>query len=112
MAKQTVIGLFDDHATAERVVDQLAARGFARSDISLVANDVHGKYKTYKGTDTANETTSGAASGAVAGAGIGALLGLGWLLIPGVGPVLTAGHIAAALGVGAAAGAATGGIIG
>ena len=45
------------------------------------------------------------------GGGAGLLAGLGMLAIPGLGPVVAAGWLAA-LAVGAAAGAATGGIVG
>jgi hypothetical protein len=70
--------------------------------------------------------TSGAAQGAGVGAGVGAalggigglLVGLGALAIPGIGPVLAAGPLAAALGgvagagAGAVAGGAAGGLVG
>jgi hypothetical protein len=69
---------------------------------------------------------TGAVQGAGVGAGIGAalggigglLVGLGALAIPGIGPVIAAGPLAAALGgiagagVGAVAGGAAGGLIG
>lgn len=61
------------------------------------------------------EGRTGAPGTAAIGAGIGGVaglvLGLGALAIPGVGPFLAAGPLAAALG-GALAGSATGGIIG
>ena len=56
-------------------------------------------------------TATGATLGAVAGGGAGLLAGLGMMAIPGVGPVVAAGWLAATL-AGAAAGAASGGIIG
>jgi uncharacterized membrane protein len=56
-------------------------------------------------------TAAGTATGGVIGALGGLLVGLGTLAIPGVGPIMAAGPIAAALG-GAAIGAATGGLIG
>ena len=36
---KTIVGLYDDIATARRVVEELAAAGFQRGDISLVANN-------------------------------------------------------------------------
>lgn len=56
-------------------------------------------------------TATGTATGGVIGAVGGLLVGLGTLAIPGVGPIVAAGPLAAALG-GAAIGAATGGLIG
>src|SRR5947207_11774476 len=54
---------------------------------------------------------TGAGVGAVVGGLGGLLLGLGALAIPGIGPIIAAGPLVAALG-GAAAGAAVGGLIG
>jgi uncharacterized membrane protein len=105
---ETVVALFDDFATAQRVVEDLVDAGYSRNDISLVANDAAGEYTQYVG---AENVTAG--QGAGFGAIIGTLTGLGVALIPGVGPVLAAGPLAAALfaGVGAAVGAATGGLV-
>lgn len=36
---KTIVGLYDDIATARRVVEELATAGFERGDISLVANN-------------------------------------------------------------------------
>jgi len=62
---------------------------------------------------------AGAVGGGVLGGVLGLLVGVGALAIPGIGPVLAAGPLAAALGtagastlVGAGVGAATGGIVG
>lgn len=118
MAK-TIVGLFDDYDEAQDVVQELVDDGFARDDISIVANDAERKYASGtasgKESQTDTDTTSGAAKGAGAGAvvgGLGGLLvGLGVLAIPGIGPVLAAGPIVAALG-GAGIGAVAGGLIG
>lgn len=107
---RTVTALFDDMSSAQQAVRDLVDAGFDRDHISLVANDASGKYKTYadrNGEDITGE--EGAGFGAVAGA----LIGLGAMLIPGIGPVVAAGPVLAALtgaGVGAAAGAVTGGV--
>ena len=58
---------------------------------------------------------TGATSGAVVGGALGWLAGIGALAIPGVGPLIAAGPIIAALtgvGVGGAVGGITGGLIG
>ena len=79
------------------------------SDISIVAN----KYVSAEHADV--DEVSGAAKGAgiggALGGGAGLLAGLGLLAIPGLGPVVAAGWLAATA-AGAAAGAATGGIVG
>jgi hypothetical protein len=124
---RTVVALYDDFTTANDVVRDLIDHGFSRDDISLMASDAAGEYGTYLGGETtADYETSATASGAGVGAGIGAVLGglggllvgLGALVIPGIGPVVAAGPLAAALsglagaGVGAVAGGVTGGLIG
>lgn len=124
---RTVVALYDDFTTANDVVRDLVDHGFAREDISLMASDATGEYGSYLGDETrVDYETSATASGAGVGAGIGAVLGglggllvgLGALAIPGIGPVVAAGPLAAALsglagaGVGAVAGGVTGGLIG
>ena len=61
--------------------------------------------------DRAEGAGKGAGLGAGVGGAAGLLAGLGLLAIPGLGPVVAAGWLAATA-VGAAAGAATGGIVG
>lgn len=113
---KTIVGLYDDVATARRVVEELAAAGFERGDISLVANN------QMTGTTTTGTTggdgeamAEGAAGGALVGGALGGLggllLGLGALAIPGIGPVVAAGPIVAGL-TGAGIGAAVGGLAG
>jgi len=92
------------------VVNKLVDAGFHRNSISLIANDPDKQYATYVdgGMD---DTAKGAGIGAAIGGLGGLLLGLGALAIPGIGPVIAAGPLAAAL-AGAGIGAVTGGIIG
>jgi len=56
-------------------------------------------------------TAAGATSGAVIGGGLGWLAGIGALAIPGLGPLIAAGPIVAAL-AGAGAGGVLGGLTG
>jgi hypothetical protein len=122
MAK-TVVGLFDTAAEAQSVVQELVNSGFERADISLVANNAKGEYNYNEvgaeGSSAAEGAGAGAVGGGVLGGVLGLLVGVGALAIPGIGPVLAAGPLAAALGaagastlVGAGIGAAAGGIIG
>ncbi len=125
---KTVVGLFDDFQDAQNVVRELTTAGFRREAISIAANKTATGY-TGDGSDfsvgTSGETGHAVGKDAGVGAGIGGvvglLTGLGLLAIPGVGPVLAAGPIAAALGIGTAAastlagagiGAVAGGLIG
>jgi hypothetical protein len=101
---------------AQRAFDALRNDGFSRDEIGFVANKK--AQESWGGSDVRTETDD-TASDIAANAGIGAALGgVGGLLlsfaglaVPGIGPVLAAGPILAALG-GAGIGAAAGGLIG
>src|SRR6185436_7412505 len=114
----TVSRLYDRYADAERAVTALEAAGIPNSDISIVANNSDEWYNSGKkdrDRDGVDDRAEGAGKGAGIGAGLGGaaglLAGLGLLAIPGLGPVVAAGWLAATA-VGAAAGALTGGLVG
>jgi len=111
--KKSVIGIVETQIQAERIVDELQAGGVRSGDVSVLFPDKSGS------KDFAHEHNTKAPEGAVAGVGaggvvggtLGLLAGIGALAIPGVGPLIAAGPLMAALS-GAAAGAAVGGIAG
>jgi uncharacterized protein (TIGR02271 family) len=113
---KTIVGLFDHFSEAEATVRELERAGYDRSDISMVANE---SARTSSHTTTSSDTDSGAAEGAGTGAVIGGVAGgaagliasLAGLAIPGIGPILAAGPLVAAL-TGAGVGAVAGGLIG
>jgi hypothetical protein len=106
--------VFPDRPSFDAALDGLRAAGFRSTDISVVLPDREGTTK-----DLAHEIHTKAPEGIAAGAGAGAAVGgvLGWLVgvgmiaIPGIGPLLAAGPIVAALAGAGAAGAA-GGLVG
>ncbi|MDR6950719.1 hypothetical protein J2X65_000062 [Ancylobacter sp. 3268] len=112
----TVSGLFDNYDDALTAVNKLQALGIDRASISIVANN-SGDWYGQRVVERDDESNAG--EGAASGAGIGAVLGgaggllagLGVMAIPGVGPVVAAGWLAAT-GLGAVAGAAAGGAVG
>lgn len=111
---QTVTGLFDSYEAASAAVQELGAIGVPHADISLVANNSDSWYRhsdTDTPSDAAEDAGTGAGIGAVVGGVGGLLAGLGIMAIPGVGPVVAAGWLAATA-VGAAAGAVAGGAAG
>jgi len=111
---KTITALFDNYTDAHRAVEDLVEHGFLRDDISLISQKRDGTNGNYVSTVDADET-SGAATGAGVGAMVGGagglLIGLSALAIPGVGPIIAAGPLVAAL-VGAGVGAVAGGLLG
>lgn len=109
---KTVIGTYSNLEDAVDVVNNLVNAGFNRNTISVITNDPDERYASYVDQDgNLDDTAKGAGIGAAIGGLGGLLLGLGALAIPGVGPVIAAGPLAATL-AGAGIGAVTGGLIG
>lgn len=107
---RTVTGLFDDYNDATAAVEALEDAGVPSDDISIVSNNADERY-TKDHSGAAEGGVTGAGLGALAGGAGGLLTGLGIMAIPGVGPVVAAGWLAATA-VGAAAGAVAGGAAG
>lgn len=98
---------------AEDLVQQLKVAGFANSDISVLMSDQVGTkdFAIDNETKAPEGAATGMGAGLAAGGVLGWLAGIGTLAIPGVGPLIAAGPIMAALG-GAALGGTIGGITG
>jgi len=119
--KTVVAGLFDELRNAQGSVQELTESGFSRDDISILANEVldddtnpppDGIYHEAPDVEGATDVALiDVGKGAAVGGTAGFLLGLASLMIPGIGPVMAAGPIVAALS-GACLGAAVGGIVG
>ena len=108
---KTITGLFDTYAAAANAVRDLEAAGVPHSDVSIVANNADGTHKAAMSDEVTDDAGKGAGIGAAVGGVGGLLTGLGLMAIPGVGPVVAAGWLAATA-VGAVAGAAVGGAAG
>lgn len=126
----TIAGLFDDLTEAREAVRELVDHGFPRDNISLMTNDQSEQRKAVELDDEqasqrvsggfvsipsgeggdAEATAKGASVGAALGGVAGLLVGLGALTIPGIGPVIAAGPLIAALS-GAGMGAVAGGLV-
>lgn len=121
---KTITRLFDNYDDATAVVSELEALGISHDDISIVASNAHGHHGTDGVTDggvngdsvnAEGDVTRGTTTGALLGGAGGLLAGLGLLAIPGIGPIVAAGWLAATAagaGLGAAGGAATGSLVG
>lgn len=110
---KTVTGLFDDYTDASAAVGALESAGIPSKDISIVSNNADKRHGEQ--SNAGEDAGKGAGIGAVVGGAGGLLTGLGLMAIPGVGPVVAAGWLAATAAgavAGAVAGGAAGGLIG
>ena len=111
--KTAVFGIYQNRNQAERSVDDLLRAGFVNDDISVLLPDNRGSkdFAHEKNTKAPEGATAGVATGGAIGGTLGLLAGIGALAIPGVGPLIAAGPIMAAL-AGLGVGGAVGGLIG
>jgi len=115
MAIRSITRMYDDGLQAHAAIRDLEEAGFSHDEVSLMsskrdetsATTTHGSDETHSGTGAG----TGATLGTLVGGGAGLLAGLGALAIPGVGPIVAAGWLVAAI-TGAGAGAAAGGLLG
>ena len=109
--RSTVVGAFTDRVQAEQAINELRHAGFSDDEIGFILRASSEEESTAQG-ETESGTGTGTAAGIVSGGVVGGILGAAAaLLIPGFGPAIAGGILAATLG-GAAIGAAAGGIIG
>src|SRR5262245_37676892 len=108
-----VFGLYSTRRELENALDDLRNAGFRSTDISVLFPENTGTedFAHEKATKAPEGASAGATTGALVGGSLGWLAGLGALAIPGVGPLVAAGPIVAAL-AGAGAGGAVGGVTG
>jgi hypothetical protein len=116
----TTLGIYSTHADAEAAIKELKGFGVVDADISYVYVNSDGQIKDDNNPQKVGEgTVTGASTGAVLGALAGFVVASG--VLPGLGSIIAAGPLIAALGLssaaatavaGAAIGATAGGLIG
>lgn len=109
----TIHALYDSYSDALEALRALDAAGVPSDDVSILAN--RSDALPTEPSATAAGAELGADVGAIAGGAGGLLAGLGFIAVPGLGPLLGAGWLASLMvGFfgGAAAGLAVGGIAG
>lgn len=102
---QAVVGIFSSLSAAEQCVTQLRNSGFTTEEINIISKG-NAKETTYGNDSIMDGTMTG---GAIGGIG-GLLLSAGALTIPGIGPIIAAGPLAATI-AGAVGGGITGGLV-
>ena len=110
--KRALVGVFDDRSAAEQAVDSLHRAGFAHDQVGFAIRGTDAIRGGMIVDTVGTKDGKGAAAGMVTGGMIGGMLAAAVsLLIPGVGPIVAGGVLAAFFG-GAIAGTAVGGILG
>lgn len=113
MEPSAVFGTYSTRSKAESAVDVLKSAGFSNTDISVLLPEDSGSQEFFieEGSKASQGAAVGAGSGAALGGAMGWLIGIGALAIPGLGPVVGAGPLLAAL-AGTAMGGTLGGLTG
>jgi uncharacterized membrane protein len=110
---KSIVGVYETEQEAVAAIEALVNRGYNKEEISVIGKDHnHVDYVTDEtGTAVEETATNGAIAGGAVGGVTGLLAGIGALAIPGIGPIIAAGPIAASL-LGALTGASIGGLTG
>ncbi|MEK4355005.1 hypothetical protein BSK65_07795 [Paenibacillus odorifer] len=108
-----IVGVFAAEYEASRAIEELKRQGCRTEDISIIARNSESAdtLRDESGTQAPEGIATGAATGGLLGGLTGLLMGIGALAIPGIGPIIAAGPLAATL-AGAAIGAGSGGLVG
>ncbi len=111
--KKAAMCIAQNRTQADTIVTKLQTLGFNNSDISVLFPDKDGTkdFAHVHSTKAPEGAVTGVSAGGALGGTLGLLAGIGALAIPGIGPLIAAGPLLAALS-GAAAGAAVGGVTG
>jgi hypothetical protein len=111
----SIVAVYGDHAAAEEAVRQLHEAGFAMADLSIVGRNIQVSEEPIGLVSTGDYAKAAAKTGAAFGGLLGLCVGAALLVVPGVGPIVIAGPLAAALMAGlegAVAGTALGSLAG
>ena len=106
----SIVAVYPDHDSAEHAIRLLHKEGFALEDLSIIGRDIQMSEEPTGFVSTGDYVSAGAVGGTVRRA-CGGLLGAALLVLPGVGPIVVTGPLAAAVlaGIeGALAGVAVG----
>jgi hypothetical protein len=98
MAERSVVGIYDTMAQAEEAVHTLDQAGFPVKHVSVVTQNLASDKATHGYITPGDDLTPhGAATGAWVGGLCGVLIGSAFLWVPGFGPLLVVGRLAALL---------------
>lgn len=102
-ANKHAVGVFSSRQQAEQAINELQAAGFSMDKVSIIAKDAEGGEKlgnaevSDKIGDQSVDTTGAVGDALNAGTWGSVLVGLSSLALPGIGAVIAAGSVGAAL---------------
>jgi hypothetical protein len=97
MDEHNVVAIYESHSQAEGALQKLSAASFDIKNVSIIGKGYHTEEHVVGYYTTGDRMKHWGGMGAFWGGLWGLLVGAGLFLIPGVGPVLVAGPILAAL---------------
>ena len=93
--ENAIVALYNDHLQAEQAVDQLKRTGFDMTKLSIVGKDYHTEENVVGYYNAGDRMKYWGKMGAFWGGIWGLLFGAAFFVVPGIGPVLVAGPVAA-----------------
>jgi hypothetical protein len=93
--ENAIVAVYNDHVQAEQAVDQLKRSGFDMTKLSIVGKDYHTEENVVGYYNAGDRMKYWGKMGAFWGGIWGLLFGAAFFVVPGIGPVLVAGPVAA-----------------
>ncbi len=93
--ENAIVAIYDDHVQAEAAVDRLKQAGFDMTKLSIVGKDYHTEENVIGYYNAGDRMKYWGKMGAFWGGVWGLLFGAALFVVPGIGPVLVAGPVAA-----------------
>ncbi len=93
----SIVAVYPNHDSAESAIRLLHKNGFAIEDLSIIGRNILMSEEPTGFVTTGDYVKAGAKSGALIGGLAGVALGAALLVLPGVGPIIVAGPLAAAV---------------
>jgi hypothetical protein len=93
--ENAVVAVYNNHVEAEQAVDQLKRAGFDMKKLSIVGKDYHTEENVVGYYNVGDRMKYWGKMGAFWGGIWGLLFGAAFFFVPGIGPVLVAGPVAA-----------------
>jgi hypothetical protein len=93
--ENAIVAVYNDHVQAEQAVEQLKRAGFDMTKLSIVGKDYHTEENVVGYYNAGCRMKHWCKMGAFWGGVWGLLFGAAFFFVPGIGPVLVAGPVAA-----------------